>query len=70
VRVELLAGGRELEVDDVAELALRVVGDADGDHRGVGGLLHVLVIGGVEEILRNGRHARLRRGRGWVMRRG
>src|SRR6185312_4670420 len=55
---ELRALLRKLEVDDVAELALRVVGDADREHAGVGGRLHVLVVGRVAEVSGDGRHFR------------
>src|SRR5690606_27606532 len=64
VLADLLALGGEVEEDDVAELALGVVGDADGHDAGVVGLLHVLVVLRVEEVLRDRRHERLRAGGG------
>ena len=54
---ELRADLRQLYVDDVAELALRVVGDADLDRvTGAFSLADVLVLFGVEEIAGNVRN--------------
>ena len=50
--------GRELDVDDITELALRVIGDANLDDARLIGGLHVLVLLGVEELLRECRPRR------------
>ena len=42
----------------VAQLVLRVVGDADGKDVRLGGRLEVFVIGGVQEVGRDVRHVR------------
>ena len=59
--LELVADLRQLDEHDVAELALRVVGDADRTTFVVAGGLHVLVLFGVEKILRDRRHEGLSR---------
>ena len=53
---ELRADLRQLDEDDVAQLALRVVGDADVHDARLAGRLHVLVVFGIEQVLRNVGH--------------
>ena len=55
-------GFRQVHEDDVAQLALRVVGDADADDGRVAGPGDVLVLLGVDEIVRNIGQGGLRRG--------
>jgi hypothetical protein len=43
----------QLDVDDVAELALRVIRDADRDDVVLAGGFHVLMVFGIQQVLRN-----------------
>src|ERR1035437_3318499 len=56
MRGELRALLGKLEIDDIAEFTLRVVGDSDGKNGRVGSGFYVFVVGRVAEIGWNGRH--------------
>ena len=55
-RIEGVADPGQRHVDDVAQFALRVVGDPDGHHVGITGGLDVFVLGRVAELFGNVRH--------------
>jgi hypothetical protein len=58
VRTERRSRLRKLDVDDVAQLTLSVVGDADLDDIGIAGLPHPLVFFGEQQVVRDVGHAR------------
>jgi hypothetical protein len=56
--IEPIAGLRESDEDHIAQLTLRIVSDADLDHRGLAVTCDILMFRSIEQLVRYVRHPR------------